>query len=68
MLIISGYNIKILPYSWYALISGILDNQESEKSITDYYPPPRNVWNNKRHVLNILEGLKKNLKKYWSCF
>jgi acetoin utilization protein AcuC len=68
LLIISGYNITVLPYSWYALAAGFTKYEEVREKIKDYYPAPKDPWKNQQHVKNSINVLKKLLKKYWKCF
>lgn len=64
----SGYNSMVLPYCWYALAAGIVDPLKSREEIEDYYPAPRDPWQNKEQVEKILGNLKRALKMYWRCF
>ena len=66
LLVGSGYNPKVLPYCWYALIMGILGAEKID--IQDPYPPPNHPWENREKVENVLRELKKILSKYWKCF
>lgn len=68
LLIISGYNITVLPYSWYALTAGFTKYEKIRDGIKDYYPSPRDPLKNQHHVKNSLNILKKLLKNYWKCF
>ncbi len=68
LLIASGYNSLVLPYCWYALAAGITNLNKNIDSIEDYYPAPRDPWQNQQQVEMVLEQLKKILKGYWKCF
>lgn len=68
LLIASGYNSIVLPYCWYALAAGIADPQKTKDSIEDYYPAPRDPWQNQQQVETVLNQLKKILRGYWKCF
>ncbi len=68
LLITSGYNISVLPYSWYALASGIAEYELNKDAIEDYYPAPRDPYQNQREVEAIVKELKGILKQYWNCF
>jgi len=68
LLITSGYNSLILPYCWYALAAGIAEPEKTKDMIEDYYPAPRDPWQNRQKVESILTDLKKTLRKYWKGF
>ena len=68
LLIGSGYNITVLPFCWYALAAGIVDIENIVDTIEDYYPAPRDPWQNRGQVEEILKDLKGTLRSYWSCF
>jgi len=68
LLMASGYNSTVLPYCWYALAAGIADPESIKDSIEDYYPAPRDPWQNQQHVETVLNQLKKILRGYWKCF
>lgn len=65
-LIASGYNEKVLPYAWLALISGLagfkLDIKESE-------PVPRRLMSDRAlfETGRVINDVKSNLKDYWAC-
>jgi len=65
LLVCSGYNDVVLPYCWYALVAGIIEPEKIRDNIEDYYPAPRDPWQNQQQVENILKNLKRILKKYW---
>ncbi|MFQ6095064.1 MAG: histone deacetylase family protein [Candidatus Bathyarchaeia archaeon] len=66
LLLGSGYNPRVLPYCWYALISGILGLEALD--IQDPYPPPKDPWRNREKVEGLLGRLRSILKEYWKCF
>jgi len=66
LLLGSGYNPKVLPYCWYALIAGILSEESID--VQDPYLPPNDPWENRKKVEDTLERLRKILNKYWKCF
>ncbi|HIE19386.1 TPA: hypothetical protein EYP75_06630 [Candidatus Bathyarchaeota archaeon] len=68
LLVGSGYNIKVLPYCWYALAFGLINPDTSIEKIEDFFPPPRDPWQNLEKVEKIVYSLKDILSKYWSCF
>lgn len=68
LLITSGYNITVLPYSWYALAAGIAGYENDKDTIEDYYPAPRDPYQNQREVEAVVKELKRVLKQYWNCF
>jgi len=68
LLVASGYNPLVLPYCWYALAAGIAEQEKTRDEIEDYYPAPRDPWQNQQQVEDVLNDLKKILKNYWKCF
>lgn len=65
-LIGSGYNKKVLPYAWLALISGLADFKvEIEEPIP--IPPELQKDPSLEVTKKVIEELKRNLKKYWRC-
>jgi acetoin utilization protein AcuC len=66
-LIASGYNKRVLPYAWLALISGLadwnIDVEEPEPVTHKFHKDP--AYGQTR----IVEAeIKNNLKPYWKCF
>jgi len=65
-LIASGYNEKVLPYAWLALISGLagfkLDVLEPE-------PMPQRFMSDTAFIQTqkVIEEVRSNLKDYWTC-
>lgn len=66
-LIASGYNEKILPYAWLALISGLADFKIEVEEPT---PIPRSLEKDPslKKTERVIQEIKKNLRDYWSCF
>jgi acetoin utilization protein AcuC len=66
-LIASGYNKRVLPYAWLALLSGLgnweIDVEEPEPATKKFHKDPAYA------QTKILEAeLKEYLKPYWKCF
>jgi acetoin utilization protein AcuC len=66
-LIASGYNKRVLPYAWLALISGLgnwnVAVEEPEPSTHKFHKDPAYA------QTKIVEAeIKSNLKPYWKCF
>jgi len=66
LLLGSGYNPRVLPYCWYALVKGILGSEILD--VQDPYQPPSDSWRNREMIMELLERLKRVLKEYWDCF
>lgn len=66
LLLGSGYNPKVLPYCWYALVMGVLGSEAL--GMKDPYPPPGDAWENRERVEDVLTRLRKVLSRYWKCF
>jgi acetoin utilization protein AcuC len=66
LLIGSGYNPKVLPLCWYALIAGALGMNEI--SVKEPYSPPQEPPHCRHTVDKTLDELKRLLREYWSCF
>ncbi|MEM3696871.1 MAG: hypothetical protein QXQ94_05120 [Candidatus Bathyarchaeia archaeon] len=62
----SGYNPKVLPLCWYALIAGIIGLEEI--NVKDPYNPPEEPPYCRKKVENMIGELKELLKKKWTCF
>jgi acetoin utilization protein AcuC len=66
-LIASGYNKRVLPYSWLALLSGLgnweIDVEEPEPATRKFHKDPA------YQATKLMEAeVKANLKPYWKCF
>jgi acetoin utilization protein AcuC len=62
----SGYNPKVLPACWYALVAGVVGLKKID--VEDPYPPPTEPLYCRKAVEKTLDELKRLLKKHWSCF
>ena len=62
----SGYNPKVLPLCWYALVAGVVGLEKI--NVKEPYNPPEEPSQCRKKVENTLEELKRLLKKHWSCF
>ncbi|MEM3700711.1 MAG: histone deacetylase [Candidatus Bathyarchaeia archaeon] len=62
----SGYNPKVLPLCWYALIAGIVGLEEI--NIKDPYNPPEEPPYCRKKAEDTIGELKSLLKKKWTCF
>jgi acetoin utilization protein AcuC len=66
-LIASGYNEKILPYAWLALIAGLGGIElpvEEPEHISERYMKDWAVHTTEK----VVREVKAQLKEYWSCF
>lgn len=66
-LIALGYNEKILPHAWLALISGLMKEElpiEEKGTIPTGYRDDLALEETKR----VIEKVKDNIKDYWRCF
>jgi acetoin utilization protein AcuC len=62
----SGYNPKVLPLCWYALVAGIVGLREI--NVKDPCNPPEEPPFCRKKVDNTISELKSLLKKKWMCF
>jgi acetoin utilization protein AcuC len=62
----SGYNPKVLPPCWYALVAGVVGLREV--NVEDPYPPPKEPPQCRRTVEKTVDELERLLRKRWSCF
>ncbi len=62
----SGYNPKVLPLCWFALVAGAVGLKET--SIKDLHSPPAEPPTCRRTVEKTLDELKRLLRKHWACF
>jgi acetoin utilization protein AcuC len=62
----SGYNPKVLPLCWYALVTGLIGLKEI--NIQDPYAPPTEPPLCRKKVESTIGELKSLLKKKWMCF
>jgi len=62
----SGYNPKVLPLCWYALVAGVVGLKEI--NVKDPYNPPQEPPFCRKKVESTIDELKSLLKKKWMCF
>ena len=62
----SGYNPKVLPLCWYALVAGVVELGEIK--VKEPYSPPQEPPQCRKRVEKTLDELRRLLRKYWSCF
>jgi acetoin utilization protein AcuC len=62
----SGYNPKVLPLCWYALVAGMVGLKEIK--LQDPYPLPEEPPQCRKVVEKTVDELKRLLRKHWSCF
>jgi len=65
-LIASGYNEKVLPYAWLALISG-LAGIELEMDEPEPVPPRFGADSSLSQTERVVEEVKSQLRDYWRC-
>ena len=66
MMIGSGYNAKVLPLCWFALIAGAVGLHEI--NIKEPYSAPKELPQCRRIVDETIDQLKRLLSPQWSCF
>lgn len=62
----SGYNPKVLPLCWYALVAGIVGMKEIRVEEQD--KPPKEPVQCRGTVERTIDELKRLLRKHWTCF
>lgn len=62
----SGYNPKVLPPCWYALVAGVVGLKEI--NLKDPYNPPQEPPFCRKKVKSTIGELRSLLKKKWACF
>ena len=62
----SGYNPKVLPVCWYALVAGAVGLEKIR--VEDSYTPPKEPPECRKTVEKTIDELKRLLRKHWSCF
>lgn len=62
----SGYNPRVLPLCWYALVAGVAGL--AKESIVDEFGVPNEPEGVRATVERTVDGLKRLLRKYWVCF
>lgn len=64
-LLLSGYNLKILPFCWSALLCGLLDWEADLSGLKEESAPAKE--SGFRETKDVVSRLKSRLKRYWSC-
>ena len=64
-LILSGYNLKVLPFAWFNLIAGLLAIKEIPDYLNEENPPPLEI--GLSQTKEMARQLKKYLARYWRC-
>jgi acetoin utilization protein AcuC len=62
----SGYNPKVLPPCWFALVAGVVGLDEL--GIKEQYEIPQEPPQCRKIVEHTIDDLKRLLRKHWSCF
>jgi acetoin utilization protein AcuC len=62
----SGYNPRVLPPCWYALIAGMTNMQEI--NIKEQHTSPTEPLQCRRQVEKTIDELRRLLRKHWACF
>jgi len=62
----SGYNPKVLPLCWYALVAGVVGL--GHINVEDPYTPPNEPPKCRKVVEMTIDELKRLLRKNWVCF
>jgi acetoin utilization protein AcuC len=65
-LLASGYNQEVLPHAWLSLITGLLDLPIEKKLFKEKITISRD--SGLKETKEIMQELKKIIKKYWKCF
>lgn len=65
-LIASGYNKRVLPYAWLALISGLADIKITVEEL-GLIPPRFEKDSSFDATKVVLKEIKRNLRDYWRC-
>ena len=66
LLLGSGYNPKVLPICWYALVAGVVGLEKI--NVKELYTPPVEPPFVRKKVEGVINELKGLLKKKWRCF
>ncbi len=64
-LLLSGYNLAVLPFAWSALIAGLLDLDIDLSGLKEESPPSED--SRLTETKQMAGQLKKQFKKYWRC-
>lgn len=62
-LLLSGYNLAVLPFAWSALISGLLELDIDLSGLEEISPPSGD--SRIKETKEMVGQLRKQLKKYW---
>jgi len=65
-LIASGYNKRVLPHAWLALISGLADIKITTEEL-DQIPPRFEKDPSFDATKGVVKEIKRNLRGYWKC-
>jgi acetoin utilization protein AcuC len=61
----SGYNPKVLPQCWYALVAGVVGFEKID--VKEPSAPPIEPSDRRKIVQNTIDELKRLLRKHWAC-
>lgn len=64
-LMLSGYNLAVLPFAWSALIAGLLDLDIDLGDLEEELSAPAD--SGLKQAKDMVSELKNQLKRYWSC-
>ena len=64
-LLLSGYNLRVLPFVWSALIAGVANLDVDLTGLQEESPPFKD--SRLRETQDMVRQLKGQLKKYWRC-
>jgi acetoin utilization protein AcuC len=62
----SGYNPKVLPACWYALVAGVAGIEQI--SVDEVGVPPKEPTHVRGVVEKTVDELKRLLRRHWACF
>lgn len=65
-LLLSGYNLKVLPFAWSCLLSGLLGWEVDLNGLKEESPPSTDA--RLGETKDLVRQLKNILKPYWRCF
>jgi hypothetical protein len=63
-LIASGYNLKILPFAWLLLISGLIGVEVEIREP----PQPLSFKDPIEETKKVIQKIKEGFRNYWRCF
>jgi acetoin utilization deacetylase AcuC-like enzyme len=61
----SGYNPRVLPYGWLALVSGLA---RFDIELQEPFPFSLKTDYKLEETKKVVKEVKENLKDYWRCF